>query len=59
MSDFHKLFRFFLYDCDLYTRNFFIEDLGITQPDPIDVSNLNEKPQTVFTKVILYSIVLP
>ncbi|KAM4693662.1 EF-hand domain-containing protein 1 [Discoglossus pictus] len=35
--------RFFLYDCDAYTRDFYRDNLGITDFRPIDVSKKTEK----------------
>lgn len=48
----YYLFRFLVYDCDQYTRNYFKEMLGTVQPDAIDILGDYYKP-TVYTKVRL------
>lgn len=50
---FSVLFRFLLYDCDLYTRNYFKDVLKIVQPNPIQVLDPKASEATVYKKVIL------
>lgn len=46
------LFRFLVYNCDQYTRNYYKEILGTVQPDAIDILGDYYKPK-VYTKVSL------
>lgn len=45
-------FRFLLYDCDKFTRNYFKEMLCIVQPDPIELFKTKDDHSTVDKKVI-------
>lgn len=53
------IFSFVLYDCDLFTRNYFKENFQIVQGDPIKI----EKPvKVIIAKVIItnhiYSVIV-
>lgn len=45
--DFYSLLRFMLYDCDPFTRDYYIEILNIVQPEPIQTINLKKDNLTV------------
>jgi len=45
-------FRFLLYDCDKFTRNYFKEMLCIVQPDPIELFETKDNHSTVDKKVM-------
>lgn len=45
-------FRFLLYDCDPFTRNYFKEIFHIVQPDSVKIFEPKDDYQTVYKKVM-------
>lgn len=52
----YSIFRFLLYDCDPFTRDYYKDILQIIQPDSIEVFNPKDNFPTVSKLVIILKI---
>lgn len=62
-ATFRSPFRFFLYDCDAFTRDYFKQILHIDQPDPIRVLEPKDdfpvaRKKVIFLKTSSYIIIM-